>query len=644
MPYAVDDLITASGLDTITDMLRAYWGIGGSQWGLGQDITLIPDVSPGDTETAAQRNGIVTTLNKALLHQGQADITPATVAVGEAIRSLTSVANATNLVYSNTGLTSQPLYTTSTTTGITTDHWGDRGNKTLTTTHTVTFSSANAARYFFNAGGRIVIQTTKTGGTTARDTSWTTLSNAIGPFTYQFHEYWTSTTTNSILASQNAAAPYSTNKISILARLSGTLSNGGRPTIVFTTAWENLSATDTLGVNGTSGASISVKAPNTPHLTDTWGIPITASSWLAGGVLLSTYCEGFSLKKTYQDGAGGILIETPEPYSLSCGGIAAGTELSSYCSSTTLVGRYADGAGGTYDAVKQAYSLSCGGIAAGTELSTFCSATTLMGRYADGAGGTYDTVKQVKSLSCGYQVPHGYQTFISAGTFSFTVPAEVTSLTIILLGGGGGGGGRTGMIAVNSNYQWVGGGGGGSGGSIVEQLLTVSPNDILTINVGTGGIAGYNNPNANSSGGNGTSGGNSSVYAGATQIAIAPGGSFGYGAYGAGSGGYPYGLWGASGPAGSGTYPGQPGGRGDYWGVGPSGQSPQSGYAVAGQGVGATGVTGTQGFLNRIGGGGGGLTTNPAWPAYLLSILPAFGLGGRGSSFDGLNGMIYVSW
>ncbi len=51
----------------------------------------------------------------------------------------------------------------------------------LVSTVTVTFTTADQARYFFNSGGEIRIQTTRTGGTTTDQTeSWKTLLNSAG--------------------------------------------------------------------------------------------------------------------------------------------------------------------------------------------------------------------------------------------------------------------------------------------------------------------------------------------------------------------------------------------------------------------------------------------------------------------------------
>ena len=294
MAYAPNDLITATGLDTITDMLRAYWGLGDNQWGLGQDASDIPDVSPGDVETAAQINGILSALNLSLAHQGQALVTPASVAVGDPIRSLVDVATATNLVYANSGTTGLPLLAGSNQVTSMSTPWGARGNKTLTITQVINFSSADAARHFFNAGGTITVTPVRTGtAASARDTSWSNVCSAFGSATFAFHEYWTATTSLETIKSQSASSPYTDNVLTVQAKISGATVRGGEPTIIITTTWANMSTADALDVTGTCGSTLVVNYPSTAAISDTWGTPTVAGSWLAGGALISTYCEGY---------------------------------------------------------------------------------------------------------------------------------------------------------------------------------------------------------------------------------------------------------------------------------------------------------------------------------------------------------------
>ena len=63
----------------------------------------------------------------------------------------------------------------------------------------------------------------------------------------------------------------------------------------------------------------------------------------------------------------------------------------------------------------------------------------------------------------------------TVGSSTWTVPANVYSITIQCLGAGGGGGTATGNPAT---------GGGGSGGNYAKKVLTVVPNQVLNYTVG----------------------------------------------------------------------------------------------------------------------------------------------------------------
>lgn len=223
-------------------------------------------------------------------------------------------------------------------------------------------------------------------------------------------------------------------------------------------------------------------------------------------------------------------------------------------------------------------------------------------------------------------------TFSTVGTCDWTVPAGITSVTVLAVGGGGGGAADV--------------GGGGGGGQVVESIVTVS--GVASITVGTGGAAGYNrmyNPT-----GGGRTGGTSSLVAGAVTVS-AKGGSGGIGRIGANNqnadgtanntgytgGGGAYqddsstktgstgtGGAGFKGGDGSGT------GGGGGGGAGGPGADASTGAAAGGVGVAST-ITGSSVFYGGGGGGGGYINTPGAG---------GNGGGGAGSvnEVDGFNG------
>lgn len=159
----------------------------------------------------------------------------------------------------------------------------------------------------------------------------------------------------------------------------------------------------------------------------------------------------------------------------------------------------------------------------------------------------------------------GQQQYTSAGTYSFVVPAGVTSISAVVVGGGGGG------FSPND-------GGGGSGAALAYvNNISVTAGETLTVNSGAPGPAGTSNGE----------GGESNILRGATKLVAAQGGGWAYGSSRGGGGVVLVGT-GGQGGAGSGS---SGGGAGGYSGQGGGG----------GGGGGGTGITGAGG-----GGGGGG--------------------------------------
>ena len=107
------------------------------------------------------------------------------------------------------------------------------------------------------------------------------------------------------------------------------------------------------------------------------------------------------------------------------------------------------------------------------------------------------------------------QTIINtSGTY--TVPAGVTSITVMTWGGGGGGGGG------NSGCTQQGVGSGGGGGGFAQSTLAVTPGEVYTVTIGAGGAAGANNANGGAGG--------TTIFTGPGGTISATGGGFGIGA------------------------------------------------------------------------------------------------------------------
>lgn len=97
---------------------------------------------------------------------------------------------------------------------------------------------------------------------------------------------------------------------------------------------------------------------------------------------------------------------------------------------------------------------------------------------------------EVEALQKGAQVILGAQLppntvgspkIMPLGQANFSVPAGVTSLTIIAYGSGGDGGSSFGLPAIENGC------GGGGGGGYIEVAIRVTPGDVFICNIGTNG-------------------------------------------------------------------------------------------------------------------------------------------------------------
>jgi len=184
------------------------------------------------------------------------------------------------------------------------------------------------------------------------------------------------------------------------------------------------------------------------------------------------------------------------------------------------------------------------------------------------------------------------QDYTTAGSFSFVVPANVTTISATIIGGGGAGGN-------GHSTGYSASGGGGSGGYLVQNI-TVTPGQTVSISVGAGGVAGVGNGSA---GGNGTA---STVTYAATPYTAGGGNGGGANTGGggaAGAGGTPGGTSGTAvvSPNPNGTN----GGNSQYSIIAGTTTGGIGGAWNGGYGAEVAGTAGTYG-----GGGGGGTGSN----------------------------------
>ena len=160
----------------------------------------------------------------------------------------------------------------------------------------------------------------------------------------------------------------------------------------------------------------------------------------------------------------------------------------------------------------------------------------------------------------------GQMDYTTAGTYSWTCPAGVTSVSVVCIGGGGGG---------NGGGNGVGGAGGGGGGGLgYKNNISVTPGQSYTVVVGGGGAGdAWDGPPYSD---NPANDGGDSYFIDATTVK-------------GGGGGGGYGNSSATGGSG-GTYVGDGGGNGYSGGTGSSGSSSNGYLPATGGGGGSTGT------------------------------------------------------
>lgn len=319
MTYVSGQLIQATDYNgfvstTTGANINATWSTGTTDAGYGQSA--LNTVSALGTVTAPQWATLVNTISSMASHQGTTITSRSAPTSGQTISILSAVNDDIASCYTNRGnaIATGSQYTAwtgtnSATAGATGASW------TLTFTNTITFPTADAARYFWNAGGLVKLTTSKTATGNTGDPEWNDLasvlcgaiwisgrvnstSQTIGgtvytgttkiggtgtPTTLTTTTGWYQlTTTPTVIYKQFAdTAPYTSNYIQHSAAV-----NAGGTTLTVTTVWSASDGDPISGGTASSGATpgtapttiMTYYPPSTTYLTQTWGTPTVAAT------------------------------------------------------------------------------------------------------------------------------------------------------------------------------------------------------------------------------------------------------------------------------------------------------------------------------------------------------------------------------
>ena len=183
MTYTSGGLIEATDYNgfvstTVNANVNDVWSTGSSDKGWGQ--TALSTVSATNLVTATQWASLVNTIATMGSQTGTSITSRVAPTTGQTINILSAVN--TDLTNINTNRNNAALSGTQYTA------WTGTNSKTGTTSgatwsivfvNTVTFPSAAQARYFFNAGGRIKLDVSKTATGQTGDPEWNDLANTL---------------------------------------------------------------------------------------------------------------------------------------------------------------------------------------------------------------------------------------------------------------------------------------------------------------------------------------------------------------------------------------------------------------------------------------------------------------------------------
>jgi hypothetical protein len=330
MTYSSGSIILATDYNNFANgpqgnSIGNIWGVGGGDAGWGQSN--IANVSAAATVTATQWATLVNNITSAGQQTGQTLTSRTAPVAGNTISILANVATDITTVTTYRGNAAGS--------GTTSDSWtgniaktsatgSGQASWTITFTSVVTFPSADQARYFWNAGGLVRIDMSKTSTGTDHDADWNDFVATVGtlymsgrvnfdaqtiagtsytgftrsggsgtPSPFQSTTGWYSLTggasATTMFQLNSSTSAYTGEFVRVTAAV-----DAGRTTLTFVTTWtddgtsapgttSNISGgTDTASPYTTFGTAPAVLVryvpPSSTYLTNSWGTPTIASS------------------------------------------------------------------------------------------------------------------------------------------------------------------------------------------------------------------------------------------------------------------------------------------------------------------------------------------------------------------------------
>lgn len=274
MSYSQGGLIEATDYNGFVASVNAIWGSGSGNAGYGQTTT-VSTVAASNTVTASQWATLIARIDSMRQHQSGATSGLTQPTTGDTIEYLatmsTQIGNiTTNRLDRNVGTTQLSTANASGSTG-----WTSNAVRECK----FTWSSANAMRYFFNAGGTIsanTISSSFSGNT--KSSNWDSIANSVSS-TVTNSIFWNnlSTSNYTLTSGTGSGADYGSNVLYLQARLNAA---AGSSTELIIRAYFVDGAADGFDdtVSGTARVDAAANGAATTYLSNTWGTPTATNN------------------------------------------------------------------------------------------------------------------------------------------------------------------------------------------------------------------------------------------------------------------------------------------------------------------------------------------------------------------------------
>jgi len=291
MAAGTGSIIEAVDYNTIRNKVIAIMGAGSGQSGYGQTI-LSSSVAIGNTVTKAQWDALRWDIVNARIHQD--GITPSVIQAvsGQPIRYGAGHPNNQYDLQADTLTSNKWLIGTGQfvidagTSAIRSSSWLSN----VSAICTVTFGTADQARWFFNSGGKIRVTSSRSGGTgSPQNNSWTNLLDSAGTTELSGNsgglDFYELTTADQVLRSVPGSGAYAGNVYTVSARCNVANNVGGTANIVYLT----VTFTDSYVYTGSGGTTF-------PDLVD-GNLTVSVDELRASGNLLPAGTGPFTLAR-----------------------------------------------------------------------------------------------------------------------------------------------------------------------------------------------------------------------------------------------------------------------------------------------------------------------------------------------------------